>query len=58
MTTEPDTPEESDDLVDAPSVLKLSERDRAAFFDALIKPFEPNERLKRAFAEHRRRIGD
>jgi uncharacterized protein (DUF1778 family) len=38
--------------------LVLSERDRAAFFDALIKPFEPNERLKRAFAEHRRRIGN
>ena len=37
--------------------LTLSERDRAAFFDALINPPEPSERLKRAFADHSRRIG-
>ena len=29
--------------------LDLSERDREAFFDALIHPPEPNERLQRAF---------
>jgi uncharacterized protein (DUF1778 family) len=29
--------------------LALSERDRAAFFDALVRPPEPNERLRRAF---------
>lgn len=38
-------------------VLHLSERDRAAFFEALIYPPEPNERLLRAFAEHDRRVG-
>lgn len=37
--------------------LTLSERDRKAFFDALINPPEPAERLKRAMAEHKRRIG-
>jgi uncharacterized protein (DUF1778 family) len=37
--------------------LTLSERDRKAFFDALIAPPEPNARLKRAFAEHKRRTG-
>jgi uncharacterized protein (DUF1778 family) len=37
--------------------LVLSERDRAAFFDALVNPPEPNERLRRAFSEHRHRIG-
>jgi uncharacterized protein (DUF1778 family) len=37
--------------------LTLSERDRKAFFDALIDPPEPAERLKRAFAEHKRRTG-
>jgi uncharacterized protein (DUF1778 family) len=37
--------------------LNLSERDRAAFFEALINPPEPSERLARAFAEHGRRIG-
>lgn len=37
--------------------LVLSARDRAVFFDALVKPPEPNERLRRAFSEHRRRIG-
>jgi uncharacterized protein (DUF1778 family) len=36
--------------------LVLSDRDRKAFFDALINPPQPNERLKRAFAEHKRRI--
>jgi uncharacterized protein (DUF1778 family) len=37
--------------------LSLSEQDRAAFFEALINPPAPNERLARAFAEHGRRIG-
>ncbi len=37
--------------------LHLSERDRAAFFDALIDPPEPNERLARALADHARRVG-
>jgi uncharacterized protein (DUF1778 family) len=36
--------------------LVLSERDRAVFFDALINPPAPNERLQRAFAEHQRRV--
>jgi len=34
----------------------LSERDRAVFFDTLVNPPAPNERLQRAFAEHQRRI--
>ena len=36
--------------------LDLSERDRAAFFEALVNPLEPGDRLKRAFADHARRI--
>lgn len=36
--------------------LTLSELDRKAFFDALINPPEPAERLKRAMVEHKRRI--
>ena len=36
--------------------LVLSDRDRAAFFDALINPPTPSERLQRAFAEHKRRV--
>jgi len=36
--------------------LTLSERDRQAFFDALIDPPRPSERLVRAMAEHKRRI--
>lgn len=36
--------------------LVLSDRDRKAFFDALISPPEPSERLKRALAEHKRRV--
>ncbi len=34
----------------------LSERDRVVFFDTLVNPPAPNERLQRAFAEHKRRI--
>ncbi|HEY6334892.1 MAG TPA: DUF1778 domain-containing protein [Alphaproteobacteria bacterium] len=37
--------------------LVLSERDRQAFFAALINPPKPNDRLVRALAEHKRRIG-
>jgi uncharacterized protein (DUF1778 family) len=36
--------------------LELSERDRQAFFDALISPPKPSKRLIRALAEHKRRI--
>jgi uncharacterized protein (DUF1778 family) len=36
--------------------LTLSDRDREAFFDALVNPPEPSRRLKRALAEHRRRV--
>lgn len=36
--------------------LLLSDRDREAFFDALINPPEPSERLKRALADHKRRV--
>jgi uncharacterized protein (DUF1778 family) len=36
--------------------LVLSERDRRAFFDALINPPAPSERLVRAMAEHKWRI--
>lgn len=37
--------------------LNLSERDRAAFFEAMIDPPEPSERLARALDEHSRRVG-
>lgn len=36
--------------------LVLSDRDRKAFFDALINPPPPNARLMRALAEHKRRV--
>ncbi len=36
--------------------LSLSERDRQAFFDTLINPPSPSERLVRAFAAHTRRV--
>jgi uncharacterized protein (DUF1778 family) len=36
--------------------LTLSERDRQVFFDVLINPPKPNERLIRAVADHKRRI--
>jgi uncharacterized protein (DUF1778 family) len=36
--------------------LVLSSRDRAAFFDALVNPPAPSDRLRRAFAEHKRRV--
>jgi uncharacterized protein (DUF1778 family) len=36
--------------------LTLSERDRRVFFQALIDPPKPSERLVRALEQHRRRI--
>jgi uncharacterized protein (DUF1778 family) len=36
--------------------LVLSDRDRAAFFKALVNPPPRSERLKRAFADHKRRV--
>ncbi len=36
--------------------LVLSERDRAAFFDALVHPPKPNPRLLRAYREAEQRI--
>jgi uncharacterized protein (DUF1778 family) len=35
----------------------LTDRDRAIFFDALLNPPAPNKRLRKAFREHRRRLG-
>jgi uncharacterized protein (DUF1778 family) len=37
--------------------MTFSARDRAAFFEAMINPPEPGERLARALAEHGRRVG-
>lgn len=36
--------------------LLLSDHDRKAFFDALVNPPKPSDRLARALAEHRRRV--
>jgi uncharacterized protein (DUF1778 family) len=36
--------------------LVLFDRDRAAFFDALVNPPNPSERLVRALADHTRRV--
>ncbi len=36
--------------------LVLSERDRRAFFAALVRPPKPNRRLKRAFKSERERV--
>ena len=36
--------------------LVLSDWDRATFFDALVNPPKPNERLRRAVAEHKLRV--
>jgi uncharacterized protein (DUF1778 family) len=36
--------------------LVLSSRDRAAFFNALVSPPAPSERLRRAFVEHKRGV--
>jgi uncharacterized protein (DUF1778 family) len=36
----------------------LSARDWAAFYDALLNPPEPNERLKEAARRYRERVGE
>lgn len=40
----------------AHETMALSDRDRAAFFDALVNPPAPSARLRRALAEHKRRV--
>jgi uncharacterized protein (DUF1778 family) len=37
-------------------MLVLSDQDRAVFFETLVNPPAPNERLRAAFEEHKRRI--
>jgi uncharacterized protein (DUF1778 family) len=36
--------------------LELSDRDRQAFFEALVNPPKPSERLTRALAAHKQRV--
>src|SRR3954451_17817111 len=36
--------------------LALTDRDRVAFFNALVNPPKPSARLARALAEHKRRV--
>jgi uncharacterized protein (DUF1778 family) len=44
------------DAIARHEALILSDRDREAFFDALIRPPTPNARLRRAFREAQRTI--
>lgn len=44
------------DTMARPETLRLTEEERAAFFDILVNSPEPNERLKRAVTEARRRV--
>jgi uncharacterized protein (DUF1778 family) len=42
--------------IDLQQSILLGERDRAAFFDALVHPPKPNERLRRAFRAAKERV--
>lgn len=42
--------------IESHSALVLSEEDRAAFFDALVRPPKPNARLRRALRAERQRV--
>jgi len=44
------------EAIDLRQSLPLSERDRAAFFDALAHPPKPNARLLRAFRSAQKRV--
>lgn len=43
--------------IDQHEHLQLSDRDRASFFDVLVNPPPVSERLERALATERRRVG-
>jgi uncharacterized protein (DUF1778 family) len=43
-------------LINLQPNLLLTERDRIAFFQALIRPPKPNDRLERAFRAARERV--
>ncbi len=46
----------ADELIQEHETLVLNESDWGVFLDALENPPKPNARLKRAFAEHRKRV--
>lgn len=46
----------AEDTIARHETLTLSERDRKAFFDVLVRPSRPNARLARAFKAARRRV--
>jgi len=39
------------------NTIVLTDRDGAVLHDALLNPPAPNQRLRKAFREHRRRVG-
>jgi uncharacterized protein (DUF1778 family) len=61
MTTKRDhEPGRADEPTKAPiaeqEFIVLSARDRPVFFDTLVNPPAPSERLQRAFAQRERRV--
>ena len=47
----------ADELIQEHETLLLSEADWGVFLDALENPPKPNAKLKRAFAEYKKRVG-
>ncbi len=46
----------ADEAVRAHETMVLGKRDAEVFFDAILNPPEPNEKLRRAMREHRKRV--
>lgn len=46
----------ADEVIREHETLTLTEADWEKFLDALESPPEPNEKLKQAFAEHKKRV--
>ena len=46
----------ADEVIHEHETLKLNEADWKLFLDALENPPEPHAKLKRAFAEHKKRV--
>lgn len=44
--------------IERQEIIRLSARDQATFAEALLAPAQPNEELKRAFADRRRLFGE
>ena len=48
----------SEEEISEESVIKLSEKDSKIFIDSILNPVEPNEKLKKAFEDYKKKSNE